>query len=94
MSKYSHRGNSLGNTRSKYPTLDDIQEESHVCEVCDSNLTKEEYAFNTQIISYKQNKLQDSNFEAQENQERLSEVGNGIIMNNLRRYQYTIFRYI
>ena len=47
-------------------------------------LSHEEHAFNTQIISYKQNQSSKT-YEAQENPENISEVGNNIITNNLKR---------
>lgn len=56
------------------------------CSVCENELTHEEYAFNIQITSYKQGKSNKvENYEVQEDAEKISEVGNNILLNNLKR---------
>lgn len=63
-----------------------LYDQAQKCYVCENELTNEELAFNNQIISYKQGKgVNDPGYEAQDNQDKISEVGRNIIESNLKK---------
>lgn len=91
-SKYSARGKSLVTQRAKENKLENIEENDEInyensprCTVWDNELTKEEFTFNKQIVSYKQGRVYENNYEVKENQEKLEEVGKTIAENNLKK---------
>ena len=100
-SKYSARGKTLVTQRVKTNKLEDInqslplmniEENDEInydkiprCTVCENELTKEEFTFNKQIISFKQGIVQNNDYEVIENQDKLNEVGKTITDNNKKR---------